>query len=209
MTSDVTPDPETVAVDTPTVPFDEEAFKAELTSLIPHLRAFARSLCGNATLADDVAQDAMLKAWNARERYKTGTNMKAWTFTILRNQFYSIKRRSWRSSSLDQEVAEQTIVANDDVEKSMELNTVRKALGRLSDDQREAIILVGASGLSYEEAGQICGVAVGTVKSRVSRARTALLSIMEKGDFDNSADGIDALNAMSSILNEADTLIKS
>ena len=209
MTSDVTPDPETMAVDTPAVPFDEEAFKAELTSLIPHLRAFARSLCGNATLADDVAQDAMLKAWNARERYKTGTNMKAWTFTILRNQFYSIKRRSWRSSSLDQEVAEQTIVANDDVEKSMELNTVRKALGRLSDDQREAIILVGASGLSYEEAGQICGVAVGTVKSRVSRARTALLSIMEKGDFDNSADGIDALNAMSSILNEADTLIKS
>jgi len=209
MTSNVTPDPQTMAVDAPVIPFDEEAFKAELTSLIPHLRAFARSLCGNAALADDVAQDAMLKAWNARERYKTGTNMKAWTFTILRNQFYSIKRRSWRSSSLDQEVAEQTIVANDDVEKSMELNTVRKALNRLSDDQREAIILVGASGLSYEEAGEICGVAVGTIKSRVSRARTTLLSIMEKGDFDNSADGIDALNAMSSILNEAETLIKS
>jgi len=209
MTSNVTPDPQTMAVDAPVIPFDEEAFKAELTSLIPHLRAFARSLCGNAALADDVAQDAMLKAWNARERYKTGTNMKAWTFTVLRNQFYSIKRRSWRSSSLDQEVAEQTIVANDDVEKSMELNTVRKALNRLSDDQREAIILVGASGLSYEEAGEICGVAVGTIKSRVSRARTTLLSIMEKGDFDNSADGIDALNAMSSILNEAETLIKS
>jgi len=76
------------------IPFNEDDFRNELTALIPHLRAFSRSLCGNATLADDVAQDALLKAWNARERFRPGSNLKAWTFTILRNQFYSIKRRS-------------------------------------------------------------------------------------------------------------------
>lgn len=186
--------------------FDETLFREELTSLIPHLRAFARSLCGNPTLADDVAQDAMLKAWNAREKYQPGTNMKAWTFTILRNQFYSIKRRSWRATSLEPEVAEQTIVAVDNVENSMRLNELRKALGELSDDQREALILVGASGLSYEEAAEICGCATGTVKSRVSRARKTLADVMSSGDFDNSEDGIGAIDAMDAILGEANGL---
>ena len=75
---------------------DDQAFKTELADLIPHLRAFARSLCGNPTAADDLAQEAMLKAWKARESYQAGTNLKAWAFTILRNLFYSEKRRSWR-----------------------------------------------------------------------------------------------------------------
>ena len=88
---------------------DDQAFKTELAGLIPHLRAFARSLCGNATAADDLAQEAMLKAWKARESYQSGTNLKAWTFTILRNLFYSEKRRSWRRQQLDPEVAEATL----------------------------------------------------------------------------------------------------
>jgi RNA polymerase sigma-70 factor (ECF subfamily) len=188
--------------------FDEKAFKAELTALIPHLRAFSRSLCGNATLADDVAQDALLKAWNARERYIPGSNLKAWTFTILRNQFYSIKRRSWRSTSLEQEVAEQTIVANSDAEQSVHLNELRRGLDMLKDDQREAIILIGASGLSYEEAAEICGCAVGTIKSRVSRARKSLEVIMNSGDFDTDADDVRAIDAMDAILNEAETLAR-
>lgn len=186
--------------------YDEEEFRQELTALIPHLRAFARSLCGNATLADDVAQDALLKAWNARLKYTPGTNLKAWTFTILRNQFYSIKRRSWRATSLEPEVAEQTIVAVDDAEQGVQLNELRKALGALSTDQREALILVGASGLSYEEAAEICDCATGTIKSRVSRARKALADIMEKGDYDTSYDGISALDAIDTILSEADDL---
>jgi len=115
--------------------FNEAEFKKDLTELIPHLRAFSRSLCGNATLADDVAQDALLKAWNARERFIPGSNLKAWTFTILRNQFYSIKRRSWRATSLEPEVAEQTIVANSDAEQSMHLNDLRRGLDMLKDDQ--------------------------------------------------------------------------
>ena len=191
---------------TPPEGYDEAAFREELTSLIPHLRAFARSLCGNATLADDVAQDALLKAWNARLKYQPGTNLKAWTFTILRNQFYSIKRRSWRATSLEPEVAEQTIVAVDDAEAGVRLNELRKALGALSDDHREALVLVGASGLSYDEAAEICGCATGTIKSRVSRARKALAEIMETGDYDTSPDGVSALDAISTILAEADDL---
>ena len=186
--------------------YNEAEFKRDLTALIPHLRAFSRSLCGNATLADDVAQDALLKAWNARERFIPGSNLKAWTFTILRNQFYSIKRRSWRATSLEPEVAEQTIIANSDAEQSMHLNDLRRGLDMLKDDQREAIILIGASGLSYEEAAEICGCAVGTIKSRVSRARKALETIMASGSFDSDADEVRAIDAMDAILKEADAL---
>ena len=191
---------------TPWEPLDENLFRQELTALIPHLRAFARSLCGNATLADDVAQDAMLKAWKAREKFKPGSNLKAWTFTILRNQFYSIKRRSWRATSLDQEVAEQTIVAKSDQEKVVELNELRRGLDSLKNDQREALILVGASGLSYDEAAEICGCAVGTIKSRVSRARKELEIIMRNAAFDTQADDVSALDAMDEILGEAEQL---
>lgn len=186
---------------------DEEQFRKDLTELIPHLRAFSRSLCGNATLADDVAQDALLKAWKARDKFKPGSNLKAWTFTILRNQFYSIKRRSWRATSLDQEVAEQTIIANADPEQSVHLNELRRGLDMLKDDQREALILVGASGLSYEEAAEICDCAVGTIKSRVSRARKALEVIMEAGRFDDDPDKVRAMDAMSTILSEADEIV--
>lgn len=193
---------------TPWDPLDENLFRQELTELIPHLRAFARSLCGNATLADDVAQDAMLKAWKARDKFKPGSNLKAWTFTILRNQFYSIKRRSWRATSLDQEVAEQTIMASSDQEKVVELNELRRGLDSLKDDQREALILIGASGLSYEEAAEICGCAVGTIKSRVSRARKSLEVIMNTASFDTKADDVGALQAMAEILDEADALAK-
>lgn len=191
---------------TPWEPLDENLFRQELVELIPHLRAFARSLCGNATLADDVAQDAMLKAWKSREKFKPGSNLKAWTFTILRNQFYSIKRRSWRATSLDQQVAEQTIIANSDQEKVIELNELRRGLDSLKDDQREALILVGASGLSYDEAAEICGCAVGTIKSRVSRARKALEAIMKDANFNTKADKIGAMQAMDEILNEAEEL---
>ncbi|GLQ24604.1 DNA-directed RNA polymerase sigma-70 factor [Algimonas ampicilliniresistens] len=195
-----------VAADEEVPVFDEEVFRQELTALIPHLRAFSRSLCGNATLADDVAQDALLKAWKARHKFRPGSNLKAWTFTILRNQFYSIKRRSWRATSLEPEVAEQTIVANTDAEQSVHLNELRRGLDMLKDDQREALILVGASGLSYEEAAEICDCAVGTIKSRVSRARKSLETIMDSGRFDDEPDKVRALDAMSTILQEADTI---
>ena len=182
----------------------EAAFKRDLVALIPHLRAFARTLCGDATAADDLAQDAVMKAWDARSSFQVGTNMKAWTFMILRNQFYSEKRRSWRQSQLDQEAAERTLVAADDPEAPVALDEMRLALGMLPSEQREALILVGAGGFAYEEAAAICGCAVGTVKSRVSRARRALQGILERGAYDR--DGNPAGDAMRSILADAERL---
>ena len=185
-------------------PETEAHFKRDLVALIPHLRAFARTLCGDATAADDLAQDAVMKAWDARSSFQVGTNMKAWTFMILRNQFYSEKRRSWRQSQLDQEAAERTLVAADDPEAPVALDEMRLALGMLPNEQREALILVGAGGFAYEEAAAICGCAVGTVKSRVSRARRALQGILERGAYDR--DGAPAGDAMRSILADAERL---
>ena len=183
---------------------DDEAFKRELVKLIPHLRAFARTLAGDPASADDLAQDAMMKAWDARSSFQMGTNMKAWTFMILRNQFYSEKRRSWRQSQLDQEAAERTLVAVDGPEAPVALDELRLSLAQLPAEQREALILVGAGGFAYEEAAEICGCAVGTVKSRVSRARKALHSILEDGSYER--DGSAAGDAMSAILADAERL---
>jgi RNA polymerase sigma-70 factor (ECF subfamily) len=182
----------------------EERFKKDLVALIPHLRAFARTLTGNAAAADDLAQDAMLKAWDARQSFQMGTNMKAWTFMILRNQFYSDKRRSWRSTQLDQEAAERTLVATDDPSSPLALDELRLSINKLPPEQREALILVGAGGFAYEEAAEICGCAVGTVKSRVSRARRALQDILAAGGYDR--DGRPAGEAMNSILGDAERL---
>ena len=188
----------------PPDPVRDVAFKRELVTLIPHLRAFARTLTGDPTAADDLAQDAMMKAWDARASFQLGTNMKAWTFMILRNQFYSEKRRSWRQSQLDQEAAERTLVAVDDPEAPVALDELRLGLAMLPAEQREALILVGAGGFAYEEAADICGCAVGTVKSRVSRARRALQAILEAGAYDR--DGASAGDAMHAILADAERL---
>lgn len=186
---------------------DDAAFKAELVTLIPHLRAFARTLTGDPTSADDLAQEAMMKAWDARASYQMGTNMKAWTFMILRNQFYSEKRRSWRQTQLDQEAAERTLIAVDDPEAPVALDELRQALRTLPEEQREALILVGAGGFAYEEAAEICQCAVGTVKSRVSRARKALQATLERGGY--ARDGQSAGDAMRSILADADRLSRA
>ena len=180
------------------------AFQKELVQLIPHLRAFARTLTGDPTAADDLAQDAMIKAWDARESFQIGTNMKAWTFMILRNQFYSEKRRSWRQTQLDQEAAERTLVAVDNPADPIALDELRLGLKMLPPEQREALILVGAGGFAYEEAAAICNCAVGTVKSRVSRARRALQTLLDDGNYDR--DGGGAGEAMFQILAEAERL---
>lgn len=183
---------------------DDEAFKRDLVPMIPHLRAFARGLCGNSAAADDLTQDTLLKAWNARVSFQIGTNMRAWAFMIMRNHFYSEKRRSWRQSSLDPEVAERTLVAMDDPEAAMNLDELRLALAMLQAEQREALILVGAGGFAYEEAAKICGCAVGTMKSRVSRGRRSLHQILETGSY--ARDGASAGAAMGSILAYAERL---
>ena len=185
-------------------PARDNAFRDGLVELIPQLRAFARTLTGDAAQADDLAQDAMLKAWDARAAFQLGTNMKAWTFMILRNQFYSDRRRAWRQTQLDQDAAERTLVAVDDPSAPIALDELRLGLAMLPDEQREALVLVGAGGFAYEEAAQICNCAVGTVKSRVSRARRALQRILERGEYDR--DGRAAGEAMDRILADAERL---
>jgi RNA polymerase sigma-70 factor (ECF subfamily) len=180
--------------------FPDEDFKAELVGAIPYMRAFAHSLCRDRAAADDLAQDALARAWENRRSYQPGTNLKAWVAMITRNQFYSDKRRSWRSQPLDQEVAERTLLAVSNPQATLELDEVRRAMARLPEDQREALVLIGAGGLSYEEVAEICGVAVGTVKSRVSRARVRLAEILIDGDF--GTDEVRPFNAMGAILSD-------
>ena len=157
-------------------------FKTELLGLVPFLRAFARSLTGNPEAADDLAQETLVKAWQSRSSFIPGTNLKAWLFTILRNQFYSDRRRAWRQAPWDQEAAERIPGSSGDQVFSAELSDTVRALRRLSDEQREALILVGAGGFSYEDAAAICKCAVGTVKSRVARARKTLIDILDGDD---------------------------
>jgi RNA polymerase sigma-70 factor (ECF subfamily) len=185
-------------------PTPEDDFKTDLIALIPQMRAFARTLCGDRTQAEDLAQDTLLRAWNSRASFQVGTNLKAWTFMILRNQFYSDKRRSWRSTPLDPETAERTLVATTNPIATLELDEVRRALAMLPDDQREALIVIGAGGLSYEEVSDICGVAVGTIKSRVSRARDRLALILTEGSY--GKDEFLPSNAMGMIMANLDRL---
>lgn len=189
------------------VPLDDATFKQRLAATIPHLRAFAYSLCGKMDVADDLVQDTMLKAWGARARFRPDTSMRAWTFVILRNCYISQMRRNKFTAPYDEGVAERTLTANADQQAPLHLEDVRMALMQLGADQREAIILVGAGGFSYEEAAEICDCAVGTMKSRVSRARAALVAMLD-GDSPigsrrqrNSAD-----EAMSDILGTLDRL---
>jgi RNA polymerase sigma-70 factor (ECF subfamily) len=161
---------------------DAGSFRNELVGLIPQVRAFARFLCmGDRAAADDLSQEALAKAWQARASYQPGTQLRAWLFTIVRNVHISEKRRAWRSVAWDDELAERRLHQSDTQNEPIELDEVRRAMKLLPEEQREALVLVTAGGLSYEEAAAICGCAVGTIKSRTNRARAALAQIMEKG----------------------------
>lgn len=181
----------------------DEDFKVMLRDMIPHMRAFARGLTGDASAADDLAQDALLRAWDRRQQFAANTNFRAWILTIVRNQFYSDKRRSWRSVQLDEEKAKRTLPSAMDLDGVMELDDVRRALKQLSEDHREALLLVGAGGYSYQEAADICECAVGTIKSRVNRARATLVEILEVGpEAVSGGDGVSALNAADEIIGQ-------
>jgi RNA polymerase sigma-70 factor (ECF subfamily) len=154
-------------------------FQRDLIALIPHLRAFARSLCRQYELGEDLAQEALAKAWRARERFEPGTNLKAWLFTIVRNEFYSHGRRAWRQALWSETNAERQAAPADPQLWAIELSDTANALRELPDVQREALVLVGAGGFSYEDAAKICGAPTGTVKSRVARGRAALIEILD------------------------------
>ena len=163
------------------VPLSDPEFKDQLASVIPHLRAFGRSLSGSRDLADDLVQETLLKAWAARKRFQAGTNMRAWTFIILRNLFLSQMRRARFKGEWDDVTASKILAAPASQDRHIELGDMQRALMHLPQPQREALILVGAGGFAYEEAAEICGCAVGTIKSRVARGRVALEQLLSSG----------------------------
>jgi RNA polymerase sigma-70 factor, ECF subfamily len=156
----------------------EGALRDELVAAIPNMRAFAISLCGNRDRADDLVQEALVKAWNHLESFQEGTNLKAWLFTILRNAYFSELRKTKRevADSEGQLAAKLSVPAEQ--HGHLDLVDLNEALTKLPVDQREALILIGAEGFSYEDAATISGCAVGTVKSRVNRARAKLNELM-------------------------------
>lgn len=188
---------------------DDDDFKAQLVSLIPHLRAFARSIARGPE-AEDLAQEAMLRAWKARASFQAGTNLKGWVFTILRNESHSRGRRSWRTQPLDPEIAANTLIANENPLAREDLLDVRNAMQELGFDQRQALALVGAAGLSYMEAAEICGCPIGTVKSRVNRARRELESILARRELAHRIrTPVSASNAFDTVMAETAEMQRS
>jgi RNA polymerase sigma-70 factor, ECF subfamily len=160
---------------------------------VPSLRAFAISLCGNVDRADDLVQETLLRALANIDSFEPGSNMPAWLFTILRNLF----RSEYRKRRREVEDADGTYAAAlrtaPDQHAHLDFEDLRTALARLPQDQREAVLLVGAQGFSYEDAANICGCAVGTIKSRVNRARKRLAELMHLVDADDlGTDGLTA-----------------
>jgi RNA polymerase sigma-70 factor (ECF subfamily) len=178
------------------------SFGARLVAVIPALRAFGRGLCGRADLADDLAQEALVKAWAARASYLPNTNFKAWIFTILRNHYYSWCRKQKRVAPWDPDAAERLLVCAPAQTGHLELAELATGLQTLPPPQREALILVGAGGFAYEEAAAIVGCAVGTVKSRVARGRAALRIYLDQADNQNAGPRPTSEQASASIMAE-------
>lgn len=172
-----------------------DPFRKDLVALMPYLRNFARSLCGDRDLAEDLAQGALASAWRSRDAFQAGTNLKAWLFKILRNDYYSYRRRSWRQACWDENKSLSIASPSEPQYWALELADTTRALNELPAGQREALVLVGAGGLTYEEVAALRDVPLGTVKSRVARGRLALTEMMAGSrKFDHPAPCTDRLN---------------
>jgi RNA polymerase sigma-70 factor (ECF subfamily) len=171
------------------------SWRDEVVGMIPALRAFAWSLSHNGSDADDLVQDTLIKAWTHRDKFEAGTNLRAWLFTILRNTYYTTVLRRRREVRDETGEYAGSLRSPPTQDWGVAMQELQAALQQLPPEHREALILVGAAGLSYEEAAQICGCALGTIKSRVNRARARLLKIM---DADNALD-VMALESMTAM----------
>jgi RNA polymerase sigma-70 factor, ECF subfamily len=165
----------------------DQAFVDGILTRIPSLRAFAISLTRDGNQAEDLVQETVLRAISKQEQFEEGTNLQAWLFTILRNQFFSDHRKSLREVEDPDGSYAATMISPSDQEDRIMLRDLEIALGKLPRVQREALLLVAADGLSYEEAAQVLGCAVGTVKSRVNRARNGLAELMGQAGEDEIA----------------------
>jgi RNA polymerase sigma-70 factor (ECF subfamily) len=166
---------------------DDDALRNQIAALLPDVRGFARFLVRDRVAADDLVQDGLVRALAAVDQFRTGSNLKAWLFTIVRNAFYETARRRKRETRLLSEhesVAEATRPA---AEARHELHDLQFLLWTLPPLLREALILVGAQEMTYEEASLICAVPVGTIKARVSRGRTALADALRRAEGHSDA----------------------
>ena len=166
----------------------------EIVEHLAAMRAFAVSLTRNSALADDIVQDALVKAWSNIDKFEPGTNMRAWLFTILRNTFYSYHRKHKREVQDSEGALSENLSSKPDHDGRLQMRDFNTAFAMLNEEQREALVLVGAGGFSYEEAAETCGVAVGTIKSRVNRARARLAQLMHLDD-DEAIEATDAVTA--------------
>jgi RNA polymerase sigma-70 factor (ECF subfamily) len=160
----------------------EDTLRDQILAAIPHLRAFAISLSNHPDRADDLVQDTILRAWANIDRFERGTNLNAWLFTILRNLFHSEYRKRKREVEDGDGAFAARLKTHPNQQAHLDYEDFRIALAKLPLDQREALLLVGAQGLSYEEAAEVCNVAIGTVKSRVNRARAKLVVLLDLRD---------------------------
>jgi RNA polymerase sigma-70 factor (ECF subfamily) len=156
----------------------EDPIRQAMLNAIPHLRAFAISLTGNLERADDLVQSALMRGLENLDKFQPGTSMQAWLFTILRNQFYTDMRRSRREVDDPEGTLAGKLAIMPEQGARLDFTDMQVALAKLSVEQREALLLVGAEGASYEEAAQICGTNLGTIKSRINRARTRLAELL-------------------------------
>lgn len=175
----------------------------ELPAHLPALRAFAISLTRDATLADDLVQDTIVKAWSNFDKFQPGSNLRAWLFTILRNTFFSGRRKTRREVPDPDGIHTAGLFEKPAHDGRLAFADFRAAFDKLSAEQREVLILVGASGFSYEEAAEMTGVAVGTVKSRANRARQKLCDLLGLKDGESMFSGVDA--AASAVLSRSGT----
>ena len=175
-------------------------FEAGLAELLPFLRIFAQSLTRHREPAEDLAQEALAKAWRFRKSFVPGSNLKAWLFTILRNEFYSQQRRAWRQIPWDDGLVKAQSSPRDEQQWALELSVTASAIDDLPPGQREALILVGVGGFSYDEAALLSRSAVGTMKSRVARARRLLKRNCDDPTLPSKKSRPANGNAMSDIL---------
>jgi RNA polymerase sigma-70 factor, ECF subfamily len=172
------------------------SFGDALIQAIPNLRAFAHSLSGDTQLSNDLVQETLLKAWTHKDSFVPDSNLKAWLFTILRNTYFTYYRKSQREE-LDEDHAAMNASVPPTQLTHLEFDDMQKALMRLSADHREALLLITAEGFSYEDAARVCGCAVGTMKSRVNRARSRLLEEMTGQPEAGSPEDDDAIKSSS------------
>lgn len=186
---------------------ETEQFACDLIIAMKALRGYALWLSDSVSHADDLIQDALLNAWNARDRFERGTNLNAWCRTILRNLHFSQLRRSWRILPLADEAMASLPATGGNFTSALDLLAVRNGLALLPVEQREALLLIGVGGMSYIEAARLSDCAIGTMKSRVSRARGHLSMLMSenRAGFNSDAD-LRAGDAMADLLHQVDLI---